>query len=133
MEARFTLKDFKDQLQQVKKMGPIGQVLQMMPGASNLAGAAQAAVDDGELKRVEAIIDSMTPAERREPHVIKASRRRRIAAGSGTTVADVNRLLRQFEEMQKLVRQLSGAAGRVRRTAGLARLRLRGRYRHRRA
>ena len=62
---------------------------------------------------MEAIIDSMTPAERREPHVIKASRRRRIAAGSGTTVADVNRLLRQFEEMQKLVRQMSGAAGRA--------------------
>ncbi|HET9498301.1 MAG TPA: signal recognition particle protein, partial [Candidatus Limnocylindria bacterium] len=113
MEARFTLEDFKGQLQQVKKMGPIGQVLQMVPGASNLAGAAQDAVDDGELKRVEAIIDSMTPAERRDPHVIKASRRRRIAAGSGTTVADVNRLLRQFEEMQKLVRQLSGATGRT--------------------
>ncbi|HJT64117.1 MAG TPA: signal recognition particle protein [Candidatus Limnocylindria bacterium] len=113
MEARFTLEDFKAQLQQVKKMGPIGQVLQMVPGASNLAGAAQDAVEDGELKRVEAIIDSMTPAERRDPHVIKASRRRRIAAGSGTTVADVNRLLRQFEEMQKLVRQLSGATGRT--------------------
>jgi signal recognition particle subunit SRP54 len=112
MEGRFTLEDFRRQLQQVKKMGPIGQVLQMVPGAAGLAGAAQAAVDDGEVKRVEAIIDSMTPAERREPHVIKASRRRRIAAGSGTTVADVNRLLRQFEEMQKLVRQLSGAAGR---------------------
>ncbi len=110
MEARFTLEDFRSQLQQVKKMGPIGQVLQMVPGASGLAGAAQAAVDDGEVKRIEAIIDSMTPAERREPHVIKASRRRRIATGSGTTVADVNRLLRQFEEMQKLVKQLSSAA-----------------------
>ena len=112
MEARFTLEDFRSQLQQVKKMGPIGQVLQMVPGAAGLADAAWAAVDDGEMKRVEAIIDSMTPAERREPHVIKASRRRRIAAGSGTTVSDVNRLLRQFEEMQKLVRQLGGAAGR---------------------
>jgi signal recognition particle subunit SRP54 len=112
MDGRFTLEDFRSQLQQVKKMGPIGQVLQMIPGAAGLAGAAQAAVDDGEVKRVEAIIDSMTPVERREPHVIKASRRRRIAAGSGTTVADVNRLLRQFEEMQKLIRQMSGAAGR---------------------
>jgi signal recognition particle subunit SRP54 len=118
MEAKFTLEDFRNQLQQVKKMGPIGQVLQMVPGASGLAGAAQAAVDDGEVKRIEAIIDSMTPAERREPHVIKASRRRRIASGSGTTVADVNRLLRQFEEMQKLVRQLSGAAGRPGARAG---------------
>jgi signal recognition particle subunit SRP54 len=112
MEAKFTLEDFRNQLQQVKKMGPIGQVLQMVPGASGLAGAAQAAVDDGEVKRIEAIIDSMTPTERREPHVIKASRRRRIASGSGTTVADVNRLLRQFEEMQKLLRQMSQTGGR---------------------
>jgi signal recognition particle subunit SRP54 len=112
MENRFTLEDFRSQLQQVKKMGPIGQILEMVPGGAGLAGAAQQAVDEGELRRVEAIIDSMTPAERREPHVIKASRRRRIAAGSGTTVADVNRLLRQFEEMQKLVRQLGSAATR---------------------
>jgi signal recognition particle subunit SRP54 len=113
MEAKFTLEDFRSQLQQVKKMGPIGQVLQMLPGGQNLAGAAQAAVDDGELRRVEAIIDSMTPGERRDPHLIKASRRRRIATGSGTTVADVNRLLRQFDEMQKLVRQFSAAAGKA--------------------
>ena len=112
MESRFTLEDFKSQLQQVKKMGPIGELLKMVPGAGNLAGAAQAAMDDGELRRVEAIIDSMTPGERREPQLIKGSRRRRIAAGSGTTVADVNRLLRQFEEMQKLMRQFSaGGAG----------------------
>jgi len=109
MESRFTLEDFKSQLQQVKKMGPIGELLKMVPGAGNLAGAAQAAVDDGEMRRVEAIIDSMTPGERREPQLIKGSRRRRIAAGSGTTVADVNRLLRQFEEMQKLMRQFGGA------------------------
>lgn len=112
MENRFTLEDFRSQLQQVKKMGPIGQILEMVPGGSGLAGAAQQAVDEGELRRVEAIIDSMTPDERREPHLIKASRRRRIAAGSGTTVADVNRLLRQFEEMQKLVRQLGSMGGR---------------------
>ena len=114
LEARFTLEDFRSQLQQVKRMGPIGQLLQMVPGAAGLAGAAQAAVDDGELRRVEAIIDSMTPDERREPHLVKASRRRRIAAGSGTTVADVNRLVRQFEEMQKLMRQLGGAAAKPR-------------------
>lgn len=111
MESRFTLEDFRSQLQQVKKMGPIGQILEMVPGGAGLAGAAQKAVDDGELRRVEAIIDSMTPVERREPHLIKASRRRRIAAGSGTSVSDVNRLLRQFEEMQKLVRQFGGMAG----------------------
>jgi signal recognition particle subunit SRP54 len=113
MENRFTLEDFRNQLQQVRKMGPIGQILEMVPGGSGLAGAAQQAVDDGELRRVEAIMDSMTPGERREPHLIKASRRRRIAAGSGTTVADVNRLLRQFEEMQKLVRQLGSSGGRA--------------------
>ncbi|MGH2462689.1 MAG: signal recognition particle protein, partial [Candidatus Limnocylindria bacterium] len=110
IESRFTLEDFASQLRQVKRMGPIGQLVQMIPGAAGLAGAAQAAVDDGELRRIEAIIDSMTLIERREPHIIKAGRRRRIAAGSGTSVAHVNRLLRQFEEMQKLIRQL-GAQG----------------------
>ena len=112
LQSRFTLEDFASQLRQVKRMGPIGQLVEMIPGAAGLAGAAQAAVDDGELRRVEAIIDSMTPTERREPHLIKAGRRRRIAAGSGTSVAHVNRLLRQFEEMQKLVRQLGGGGAR---------------------
>jgi len=105
MESRFTLDDFRTQLAQVKKMGPIGQLLGMIPGAGQLAGAAQEAVDDGHLKRIEAIIDSMTPAERHHPELIKASRRRRIATGSGTTPADVNRLLKQFGEMQRLMRQ----------------------------
>jgi len=105
MESRFTLDDFRSQLAQVKKMGPIGQLLGMIPGAGQLATAAQEAVDDGQLKRIEAIIDSMTPAERRNPDLIKASRRRRIATGSGTTPADVNRLLKQFGEMQRLMRQ----------------------------
>ncbi|PZR62576.1 MAG: signal recognition particle protein [Chloroflexi bacterium] len=108
MGARFNLEDFRSQLQQIKKMGPIGQVLQMIPGAGSMAGAAQAAVDDGELKRIEAIIDSMTPDERRHPELIKASRRRRIADGSGTTTADVNRLLKQFTEMQRFMKQLGG-------------------------
>jgi signal recognition particle subunit SRP54 len=106
MESRFTLEDFRSQLSQVKKMGPIGQVLQLIPGASQMAGAAQQAVDEGQFKRLEAIIDSMTPEERRHPDLIKASRRRRIALGSGTSTADVNRLLKQFAEMQKLVKQL---------------------------
>jgi len=111
MENRFTLEDFRSQLDQIKKMGPIGQLLQMVPGAGQMAGAAQAAVDSGEMKRIEAIIDSMTPEERRRPDIIKASRRRRIALGSGTSTAEVNRLLKQFAEMQKLMRQLS--SGRV--------------------
>jgi signal recognition particle subunit SRP54 len=107
-ESRFTLEDFASQLQQNKKIGPIGQVLQMIPGAGQMAGAAQAAVDNGELKRIEAIISSMTPHERRHPELIKASRRRRIALGSGTSTADVNRLLKQFTEMQRLMKSLSG-------------------------
>jgi signal recognition particle subunit SRP54 len=117
LESRFTLDDFRSQLAQVKKMGPIGQVLQMIPGAGQMAGAAQAAVDGGELKRIEAIINSMTPYERRHSEVIKASRRRRIALGSGTSTADVNRLLKQFSEMQRLMKALGG--GRLPQGSGL--------------
>jgi signal recognition particle subunit SRP54 len=117
MESRFTLEDFRSQLSQVKKMGPIGQVLQMIPGASQMAGVAQQAVDEGQLKRIEAIIDSMTPEERRRPDLIKASRRRRIALGSGTSTSDVNRVLKQFGEMQKLVKQLG--SGRLPNIPGL--------------
>ena len=108
MENRFTLEDFRSQLAQIKKMGPIGQLLQMVPGAGQMAGAAQQAVDSGEMKRIEAIIDSMTPEERRRPDLIKASRRRRIALGSGTSTAEVNRLLKQFAEMQRVMKMLSG-------------------------
>ena len=106
VEARFTLDDFRSQLAQIKKMGPIGQLLQLIPGAGQMAGAAQDAVDSGELKKIEAIIDSMTAEERRRPEIIKASRRRRIALGSGTTPADVNRLLKQFAEMQRVMKAL---------------------------
>jgi signal recognition particle subunit SRP54 len=98
-------------------MGPIGQIMQMIPGAGQIAGAAQQAVEDGQLTRIEAIIDSMTPDERRRPEIIKASRRRRIALGSGTSTADVNRLLKQFGEMQKLMRQLS--TGRIPNLGGM--------------
>ncbi|MCA1588347.1 MAG: signal recognition particle protein [Chloroflexi bacterium] len=108
MQNRFTLEDFRSQLTQVKRMGPIGQLLQMVPGAAQMAGAAQEAVDSGQLKRIEAIIDSMTPEERRHPELIKASRRRRIATGSGTSPADVNRLLKQFAEMQRMMKMLQG-------------------------
>jgi len=108
MQNRFTLEDFRTQLNQIKKMGPIGQLLQMVPGASQMAGAAQEAVDSGQMKRIEAIIDSMTPDERRRPEIIKASRRRRIAIGSGTSTADVNRLLKQFVEMQRMMKMIGG-------------------------
>ncbi len=108
MENRFTLEDFRGQLSQIKKMGPIGQLVGMLPGAGQMADAAQAAVDSGQMAKIEAIIDSMTPDERRRPQIIKASRRRRIAMGSGTTTAEVNRLLRQFTEMQKMMKMVSG-------------------------
>jgi signal recognition particle subunit SRP54 len=104
----FTLEDMLEQLQQVKKMGPLGQVMEMIPGLGGMARQAQDSVDRGDLKRTEAIIRSMTPGERREPDVLNASRRRRIAAGSGTSIAEVNRLVKQFAEMQKLMKQLRG-------------------------
>ena len=110
--AQFTLEDFLEQLQQVQKMGPMGQIMSMIPGMGGLAKEAQAAVDRGELARTEAIIRSMTPRERRDPGVLNASRRRRIATGSGTSLPDVNRLVKQFGEMQKLMKQFSGPGGR---------------------
>jgi signal recognition particle subunit SRP54 len=111
-KASFTLEDMLDQLQQVQKMGPIGQIMSMIPGMGSMAGDAQAAVDRGDLKRTEAIIRAMTPVERRDPTVLNGSRRRRIAAGSGTSLPDVNRLVKQFGEMQKLMKQLSGGGRR---------------------
>ncbi len=108
----FTLEDFLDQMQQMKKIGPVGQLLEMIPGMGGLAREAQSAVDRGELKRVEAIIQSMTREEREDPTILNASRRRRIARGSGTSLPDVNRLIKQFGEMQKLMKQMSGSAGR---------------------
>lgn len=112
-KASFTLDDMLDQLQQVQKMGPLGQVLSMIPGMGGMAREAEAAVDRGELKRVEAIIRSMTLRERRDPTILNASRRRRIATGSGTTLTDVNRLVKQFAEMQKLMKQVAAAGRRA--------------------
>jgi signal recognition particle subunit SRP54 len=107
-KASFTLEDMLEQLQQVQRMGPIGQLVSMIPGMGGLAKQAQDAADQGELKRVEAIIRSMTPRERRDPAIINGARRRRIAAGSGTSLPEVNRLIKQFGEMQKLMKQLAG-------------------------
>lgn len=108
MKNQFTLEDFLSQLQQVKKLGTVGQILDMLPGIGRLR--QQVNIDNEEaqkqLKKVEAIIYSMTPAERRNPKVLNANRKRRIAAGSGTTVQDINALLKQFREMQRLMRML---------------------------
>ncbi len=109
---QFTLDDFLEQMQQMKRMGPIGQILEMVPGMRGLAKEAQGAVDRGELKRVEAIIQSMTPAERADPTILNASRRRRISQGSGTSTVDVNRLVKQFGEMQRVMRMLQKQGGR---------------------
>ncbi|MBQ8826699.1 MAG: signal recognition particle protein [Oscillospiraceae bacterium] len=103
-ENTFDMNDLLDQMKQIQKMGPIKQILGMLPGVGNKLDDVD--VDDGQVRRIEAMILSMTPAERAKPSIINPQRKRRIAAGSGNTVADVNRLLRQFEEMQKLMKQL---------------------------
>ena len=107
LKGQFTLDDFLNQLQQVKRLGSLGQVMEMLPGMGRLK--SQINVDDEEIernmKRFEAIIRSMTMQERRKPKIINASRKRRIASGSGTTVQEVNQLLKQFREMQKVMKQ----------------------------
>jgi signal recognition particle subunit SRP54 len=104
----FTLEDMLDQMEQVRKMGPMGQILEMIPGMGGYAKQAQDSVDRGDLKRVEAIIRSMTPVERRDPNILNAARRRRIARGSGTRLQDVNALIKQFAGLQKMMKQMSG-------------------------
>ncbi|WP_313234434.1 signal recognition particle protein [Sporosarcina ureae] len=103
----FTLDDFLDQMQQVKKMGPLDEILKMMPGANKIKGLDNAKVDESQMGRVEAVIYSMTLAERENPEIINASRKKRIATGSGTSTQEVNRLLKQFEEMKKMVKQMT--------------------------
>ena len=102
---QFTLEDFYTQIQQIKKMGPLSSVLEMIPGMGKAMRGAD--VSDDAFKHIEAIIQSMTPEERQTPAIINASRRRRIALGSGTTVQDVNRLLKQFNEMKKLMKRVT--------------------------
>jgi signal recognition particle subunit SRP54 len=107
----FDLDDFLKQMQQVKRMGPIGKILEMVPGMSKMTGDIDLSSAEKDMKRIEAIIQSMTFAERHNPKIIKASRKRRIAAGSGTNVQEVNALLKQFKDMQQLMKQL-GKGGR---------------------
>ncbi|HYL80541.1 MAG TPA: hypothetical protein VEU07_06990 [Candidatus Acidoferrum sp.] len=111
----FTLEDFRDQLRQIRGMGPLDQLLGMIPGMSRLKGLPDSTTQERELVRVEAIIDSMTRGERQKPEILNGARRKRIAAGSGTNVADVNRLLKQFADMQKIMRQFmqAGKSGRL--------------------
>ncbi|MFZ0548250.1 MAG: signal recognition particle protein [Candidatus Promineifilaceae bacterium] len=113
LAGEFDLNDFLKQMQQIKKMGPIGQLLEMIPGVKgNLPADMDLSGAEKDLKRIEAIISSMTMGERRNPKIIKASRKRRIATGSGTTVQEVNMLLRQFRDMQKMMKQMRSGGGR---------------------
>jgi signal recognition particle subunit SRP54 len=109
----FSLDDFLEQMQQVKKMGPLGSIIDMIPGLGGAAKQAQQAIDRGDLAHVEAIIRSMTLEERNDPGILNASRRRRIARGSGTSLPEVNRLVKQFGEMQKMMKMMKGRGGRI--------------------
>ncbi len=110
LSSRLTLEDFLDQMQSMKKMGGLKSMISMLPGMSG----KDIDVDDNAMKKPEAIIRSMTPAERRDPSLLNASRRKRIAAGSGTTVQDVNQLIRQFEQAQQMMKQMMNMKGKGR-------------------
>jgi signal recognition particle subunit SRP54 len=113
MAGEFTLEDFADQLRQLRKMGPIAQILEMLPGGlGQMAKQISPQEAEKSLKSTEAIINSMTLKERRNPDILNASRRRRIARGSGMEVQDVNRLIKQYREAQKLFKTLKKTGGR---------------------
>jgi signal recognition particle subunit SRP54 len=111
LSARFDLEDFLAQMQQMKKLGPLAQVLDMIPGMGQQLKGVDVNQAESQLKKTEAIIHSMTVAERRDPDILNGSRKRRIARGSGTTVQDVNVLIKQFREMQRMMKQLGGGRG----------------------
>ncbi|HSS77554.1 MAG TPA: signal recognition particle protein [Thermoanaerobaculia bacterium] len=108
VSQQFTLEDLRDQLRQLKKLGPLASVLEMLPKVGPLRGLDAANVDESGLKKVEAIINSMTPQERRRPDVLNGGRKKRIAMGSGTSVAEINRLLKQYRTMQKMMKGVQG-------------------------
>jgi signal recognition particle subunit SRP54 len=119
LSGQFNLEDFLEQMQQIRRMGPLGQLMEMIPGMGKMTGDVDLSGAEDELTRIEAIIRSMTPKERRSPKIIKASRKRRIATGSGTTVQEVNALLRQFKQMQRMMKQFGSGRGRGRNLASL--------------
>jgi len=110
-DASFDLGDFLEQLQQVRRMGPLSQILDLVPGLGQLSQEVTPEVTDKQFKHIEAIILSMTPEERRNPRVLNSSRKRRVARGSGTTVQEVNALLKQFQQMQRVMKQLGKGKG----------------------
>ena len=101
---KFDFDDFLEQLQQIKKMGSLSQLVGMIPGADRMLKGKE--IDEKPLKKVEAVITSMTKKERGNPHILNGSRRKRIASGSGTTIQDVNKVIKQFNEMQKMIKQM---------------------------
>jgi signal recognition particle subunit SRP54 len=107
----FSLEDFRDQLKTLKKMGPLEHILGMLPGMGSMKQLADQKPDERQLGRVEAVINSMTPDERKHADIIDGSRRKRIARGSGTSVEDVNRLLKQFIEMQRMLKVVGQMTG----------------------
>ncbi len=109
--ATFDLEDFMEQLREMQKMGPLSQLIDMIPGLSSLAGKAKDSIDDGKVKKIEAIILSMTREERHNPEIIDGHRRRRIARGSGTSTQDVNQLLNQFRQTRKLMKMMARGKG----------------------
>ncbi|WP_404409119.1 signal recognition particle protein [Jeotgalibacillus malaysiensis] len=116
--ASFTLDDFLEQLGQVKQMGPLDELLKMIPGANKMKGLDNIDVDGKQLSHVEAIIQSMTAKEKEQPEIINASRRKRIARGSGRPIQEINRLLKQFEEMKKMMKQMTNAQGKGKKRGG---------------
>jgi signal recognition particle subunit SRP54 len=104
----FTLEDLRDQLRQMRRLGPLSQIMEMLPRAGPLKGLDASMIDESQLTRVEAIISSMTPLERRRPAVLNASRKRRIARGSGVRVQDVNQLVKQYRGMQRMLKGVQG-------------------------
>ncbi|OMP68575.1 signal recognition particle protein [Domibacillus epiphyticus] len=115
----FTFDDFLDQLGQVRSMGPLDEILKMLPGANKMKGLANVQVDEKQIGRVEAIIRSMTPSEKQQPEIINAGRRKRIARGSGTSIQEVNRLLKQFEDMKKMMKQMSAMQQKGKKKGGM--------------
>ena len=109
--GEFDLEDFRQQLREVKKMGPLSQLLDMIPGFSQVSQQVSPEITDQQMKRIEAMINSMTLEERRSPRIINASRKRRIARGSGTTVQEINQLLGQFRQMQRMMKQMASGRG----------------------
>ncbi|WP_050181478.1 signal recognition particle protein [Domibacillus robiginosus] len=118
----FTFDDFLDQIGQVRSMGPLDEILKMLPGANKMKGLNNIQVDEKQIGRVEAIIRSMTAAEKQQPEIINSGRRKRIARGSGTSIQEVNRLLKQFEDMKKMMKQMSSMQQKGKKKGGMPKL-----------